>query len=378
MNILKKLFAPRVEYNPLIEVRVFKDAILHNLNQFQKTYPKIKFAPVLKSNAYGHGLIQVANILDSQNLPFFMVDSFFEALQLKREGIRTKILILGYNRLEQIANNKLKNVSFGVIDFEQLKQITHNLNKPQTFHLKIDTGMHRQGILLEQVTDAIKLIKQNKNFVLEGICTHFAEADGESKEFTEKQIVAWNAVSKNFRSEFSSIAYIHASNTAGSFYTPSLDVNIGRVGIGLFGINQSPFGKLNLKPSLEMISIISSIKHIQAGEKVGYGITFTASQNMVVATVPVGYNEGVDRRLSNTGSFKINAIDCPIVGRVSMNMCSVDVTEISSQLKLEQEVVVISKNPTDQNSVENIAKVCQTIPYEILVHIHAFLKRTVI
>lgn len=398
-NIFRKIFAPRTEYKPLIQVRVFKNAILQNLIQYQVKYPKIQFAPVLKSNAYGHGLVQVAKILEEHNLsptlplkgeggnriPFIIVDSFFEALQLRSENIKTKILILGYNRLSETVGGKLKNVSYGVIDFEQLKQIIGALKKPQTFHLKIDTGMHRQGILVEQINEAIELIKKNKNFILEGVCSHFATADEEDKNFVNQQIKVWNSVAAKFKKEFFEIKYFHVSNSAGTFYSSKLDVNVGRLGIGLYGINQSPFEKLNLKPALEMVSVISSVKKIKTGEKVGYGITFTAKNNIVVATVPVGYNEGVDRRLSNVGCFKINDVECPIVGRVSMNMSSIDVTDFSKlqtvnskQSLLEQEVQIISPNLTDKNSVENIAKFAGCIPYEILVHIPSYLKRIII
>jgi alanine racemase len=447
-NILKKIFAPRTNYQPLIEIRIFQDAILHNLKEYQNKYPNLRFAPVLKSNAYGHGLINIGKILDNQNLPFFMVDSFFEALQLRRENIKTKILILGYNRLNETIGGKLKNVSFGVIDFEQLKQIIAALKKPQTFHLKIDTGMHRQGILVEQVDEAIKLIKSNSNFILEGVCSHFATADDGDQSFVKQQIEIWNKITGKFKNEFpssrrhseaergkaaaaeesqsakeilhasdalgaqddaTSIKYFHVSNTAGTFYTSGLDVNVGRLGIGLYGINQSPFEKLNLQPALEMVSIISSIKKIKSGEKVGYGITFTAPKDMVVATVPVGYNEGVDRRLSNIGFFKVADVDCPLVGRVSMNMSSIDVTGVipealsaseklsgiqsqakvldpqadrmhlagMTQIKLEQEVQIISPNSTDKNSVENIAKLCNCLPYEVLVKIPSYLKRVI-
>ncbi len=402
-----------MEYKPLIEVRIFKSALLNNLREYKKQYPKLEFVPVLKSNAYGHGLVEVAKILDDQGLSFFMVDSFFEALVLRRAGIKTKILILGYNRAEQILGDKLKNVSFGIIDFSQLQNIISHLKAPQTFQLKVDTGMHRQGVLIEQVEQVIKLIKSNPNFILEGVCSHFADADGESKEFTQKQISEWNKVVKIFKKEFpavgrhseavaftteesqikkeilhpsdalrvqddaTSIKYFHTSNTAGAFYTSQADVNVGRLGIGLYGINTSPFSKLNLQPVLEMVSIISSIKKIEAGEKVGYGITFESISPMTVATVPVGYTEGMDRRLSSKGFYKIGNSFCPVIGRMSMNMSSIDVTAIK-ELNLEQEVVVISSNKLDKNSVENIAKICECIPYEVLVKIPSSLKRIVI
>lgn len=376
-DFLQKLFRPRVSYQPLIEVRIFRDAILHNLNTFKENYPKFKFAPVLKSNAYGHGLVEVAEILDKQNCPFFMVDSFYEALVLRRAFIKTKILILGFVRTKEILENKLRNVSYGIIDLQILKDLSASANRQINVHLKIDTGMHRQGVLIEQIDEAIKLIRANKNIILEGVCSHLADSDGKEAQFTEGQIKIWNGIVARFKKEFPDVKYFHLSNTAGAEYQNQIDANVSRLGIGLYGFNSSPVQKLNLKPSLEMVSIVTSIKKIPAGEKVGYNVTFTAEHNMVVATVPVGYNEGVDRRFSNKGFFKIKNIFCPIVGRVSMNMCSADVTNVKG-LQLQNEVQIISNNPNDKNSVENIAKISGQILHEVLVKIPAQLKRVVV
>jgi alanine racemase len=380
-SLLQKIFKPRVKYEPLIEIRIFQSAILHNLKTFQDTYKKFEFAPVLKSNAYGHGLVEVAKILDSQNLPFYIVDSFYEALVLRRAFIKTKILVLGFVRMQEILENKLKNVSYGIIDLEILKNLSAKASRSINIHLKVDTGMHRQGVLLEEVDEAINLIKKNQRLILEGICSHLADADGESAEFTNQQIIKWNSLVAKFKKEFPEVKYFHLSNTAGVNYGQQIDANVSRLGIGLYGYNLSPTlpsgGEGELQPALEMRSVITSIKTIPAGEKVGYNITYTTSASTKVATVPVGYTEGLDRRLSNCGFVKVKSVDCPIVGRVSMNMCSVDVTGVSG-IKLEDEVVIISNNPSDKNSVQNITKLIGQIPYEVLVKIPQYLKRIVI
>lgn len=390
MNILQKIFKPRVRYKSLIEVKISRAAILNNLEFFKKTYPKFQFAPVLKSNAYGHGLVEVAGILDDQSLPFFMVDSFFEALTLRQVFIKTKILILGFVRPEEILKNQLKNISYGIIDLEILKNLAVNANNQINIHLKIDTGMHRQGILIEQIDEAINLIKANKNLILEGVCSHLADADGETDDYTRDQILKWNSVAARFKKEFSYIKYFHLSNTAGVNYYNQIDANVSRLGIGLYGFKVSsrpipissgesrdPEFREELQPALEMRSIVTSIKTIPAGEKVGYNITYIARRETKVATVPVGYNEGLDRRLSNKGFIKIKGKDCPIVGRISMNMSSVDVTEIRD-IKLEDEVIIISSKKTDKNSVANIAKESGQIPYEVLVNIPQHLKRIIV
>jgi len=204
-----------------------------------------------------------------------------------------------------------------------------------------------------------------------------ADADGSDSSFTEKQVKAWNDGVKIFRQNFSDIKYFHTSATAGTHYADKIDANVCRLGIGLYGINSSPLTKIDLKPALEMASIISSIKNIPAGEKVGYSVTFQATKPMIVATVPVGYNEGVDRRLSGKGSYKIGGDFCPILGRVSMNISSIDVSGIKD-VRLEQEVIVISSKSDDKNSVENLARLCGCIPYEILVHIPQHLRRIIV
>jgi alanine racemase len=380
-KIFNKIASPRIDYQPLIEVRVFKDALLHNLKTFQQKYPSLRFAPVIKSNAYGHGMVEVAKILEGGRedctMPFFMVDSFYEALVLRRAGIKTKILVLGYCRQEQLLSANLKDVSFGIIDLRILKNLSANLKKPLNIHLKIDTGMHRQGILASEADEAIKVIRSNKNIILEGICSHFADADNIQKDFTQKQIEVWNKTVKIFRSAFPEIKFFHTSATSGAYYASNLDANVGRLGIGLYGINQSPHEPLDLHPALEMVSLMSSIRNIPAGEKVGYGKTFESSKPTIVATVPVGYNEGVDRRLSNRGCFKVRDTFCPIAGRVSMNITSIDVSDIPN-IKIEELVVVISSNKTDKNSVENLAKLCDCISYEILVHIPQHLRRVIV
>ena len=229
----------------------------------------------------------------------------------------------------------------------------------------------------EEIEETIKIIKHHKNLNLEGLCSHLADADGESEEFTKKQIIVWNKTVEKFQTEFGKIKYLHLANTAGNYFSGEAITNVSRLGIGLFGFNTSHNKDLDLKPVLEMVTKIATVRKVPAGEKVGYNITYETNKETILATIPVGYNEGVDRRLSNTGFVKIKNIFCPIVGRVSMNMCSVDVSEVKN-LKYGDEVVVISKNSEDKNSVENISKFCETIAYEILVHIPQSLRRVVL
>jgi alanine racemase len=376
LNFLRKIKKSFSDYRPSVEVLIFRENLLHNLNEYRQKYPGLSFAPVLKSNAYGHGLIQIAQILDKEKIAFLVVDSLFEAKALRSEGIKSQIVIMGYTSAENIKGSQISNAAFAITSLEQLREINRNLKNMKRFHLKIDTGMRRQGILPDEIEEAIGIIKQNKYINLEGVCSHLADADNENKDFTQAQIKQWEKAVQICKQNFAAIKFFHLSATAGLDYTNQFFSNVARLGIGLYGINSAPFVKMNLKPVLEMRSIISSVKNIVAGECVGYNATFRAAKELKIATLPVGYFEGVDRRLSNRGYVKIKNTDCPIVGKVSMNITSLDIT-LAPDVKLGDWAVIISRDPQDKNSAENLARLAETIPYEILIHVPAYLQRII-
>lgn len=369
----------KFHYTPLVEVRIFRDRILHNLSEFHATLPSdVRIAPVLKSNAYGHGLVQVAQCLSDVDIPFLVVDSYYEALVLRNERVKTPLVVIGYTTKENMIQNNLKNVSFTVISKEELEDISKYTSLPCHIHLKIDTGMHRQGIRLEDCCEAISMIQKNPNIILEGICTHLADADNEDAEYTQTQIHVWNIVVKTFRHAFPFIKFLHVAATCGSSFSQSIDANVVRLGMGLYGIAPcAVLKKLALQPALEMRSMVSSVKQIERGDMIGYNGTYTADASMCIATVPVGYFEGVDRRLSNKGFVKIRGKECRIIGRVSMNIITIDVSVLSG-IKIGEPVIIISPDSEDKNSVERIADMCDAIPYEILVHIPAQVRRTIV
>lgn len=369
-NFLFRLRNQGHQFEPLVRVTISKTALQHNLHAFQQKYPTLQFAPVLKANAYGHGLVQVGKIVDQENIPFIMVDSYLEAFILRREGIKKKVLLLGYNTPEQVLKKPLKDVSIGLTSLEQLKKFVGVVQKPQNFHLKLDTGMSRQGILESEISTAIQLIQSNPAFVLEGLATHFAEADGPSIDFTDAQILNWNKAVEVFSKNFTSLRFIHAGASAGAGHSSKFTANVNRLGIGLYGFNLSPREDLVLRPALSMTTVVSGVKKVAPGEKVGYGTTFEVKKPSILATLPVGYFEGVDRRLSNLGSVLVKGVACPIVGRVSMNITTIDMTAVPN-IRLDDPVTVISNNPSDPNSIAQWAELCQTIPYDLLVHIPA-------
>ncbi len=381
MRILfRKIRSLRFRYEPLIIIVIHRDRILHNLRQFQVVNPGVVIAPVLKSNAYGHGLVQVAKILDDQSLHFLCIDSYVEALILRNEGVRTPLLILGYTPLPNILRSTLKNMSFGITSLAELQRLSLARRRPVVIHLKIDTGMHRQGILLEELGEALHVIAQNKQIALEGVYSHLADADTPASAHTKTQIERWNAAVRVVREKHppgnSNVRFFHLSNTAGSHYSREIDANLMRLGIGLYGVNTSQNQDLDLKPVLEMKTRITSVRTVKPGESVGYHGTFKAKKEVTIATIPVGYAEGIDRRLSNCGTATVAGVSCPYVGRINMNMTSLDVSRVPHP-QIDDEVLVVSAERGAPNSVENMAKLCGTIPYELFIRLPAQIRRIV-
>lgn len=377
LSYLKKIKKSWDKNQPLIEVVIFRQRILDNLSQYQARFPALKFAPVLKSNAYGHGLNEVAKILDQQSLPFFVIDSLFEAKTLRRGGIKTPLLIVGYVLPANINRSRLNKTAFTIVSLDQLRQLAAGLRRPAAFHLKIDTGMRRQGILPEQIDLAVKLIRSNVNIRLAGICSHLADADNQDSSLTLKQITEWNQAVNRIKVAWPGLEYFHLAASAGTRYSDRIHANVARLGIGLYAPEPGETDGLNLSQALQMRSLISGIKNIEPGDSVGYGATFSAAKHMTLATVPAGYFEGIDRRLSGRGYFLVADQACPIVGRVSMNITTIDVSQLPG-IPINQSVIIIGSEPDNPNNLANMAKTCGTIVRELLVHIPPHLKRMVI
>jgi len=375
-NLFRKIRKNRFHYSPLIEVRIDSKRLISNLAVYKSEFPSYEIAPVLKSNAYGHGLVGVASILDAGDLPFFVIDSYFEALQLRNEGIKTPLLVIGYTPTETIEQCNLSNVSFTISDTVQYKKLCASLKNQRSFHLKIDTGMHRQGIHYNDLEELLVHASSIKNFYIEGVCTHLADADTHESHVTKRQINLWNACSATVKKILPYVRYFHVSATAGARLSRDIQANVIRLGIGLYGIDPTHTFSDRLEPVLEMRTLISSIRVVQPNEIIGYNGTYTTDNEMIVATIPVGYYEGLDRRLSNKGFCSVNGSLCPIVGCISMNMTTIDVTHISN-VSEGMAVTVFGTDSKAAHSIEHAAEICETIPYDLLVHIPQHLRRVI-
>ncbi|MDQ1299931.1 MAG: Alanine racemase [Patescibacteria group bacterium] len=363
-------------HEPLITVSISKENLLHNLRTYKEAYPEQMIAPVLKSNAYGHGLVVIAELLDKEDIAFFMVDSLYEAEVLRRAGIHSRIVVMGFVRPEAIVSSRLRNTDFAIVDIEQLRSVAKDAHAPVRLHLKFDTGMHRQGLLPNELTEATELIKQNPRLSVVGVGTHLADADNTDAMFTNRQLALWDSLLETVQDSFPSIECRHAAATKGVRTSSTHPMNVLRIGMGLYGCDTAPGDTLPLKPVLSMRSFVTSIRTVPEGDTVGYNATFRATRPSRIATVPAGYYEGIDRGLSNVGSLQVNGMACPIAGRVSMNMTSLDVTGV--EVKRGDVVTLISTNPVDSNSVLSMARLAGTTPYVILAHIPTHLYRTVV
>ena len=373
-GIFRRLRAQRYGYQRQVQVNVSRSALEYNLKVFQGICGNAAVAPVLKSNAYGHGLVHVARILDSAECPFFVVDGYHEALILRNEGIRTPLLVMGFTPSENILCSRLRSVAFMVGDLEQLKTLVTHRRSQCRLHLKVDTGLHRHGVAPSEFNEALRLVTSASGLELEGIYSHFADASGSNTAFTRTQLTRWNSLVEPHRDR---VRYLHIANTAGTTWTQEVVGNVARVGLGLYGYDTHPIRSLSLKPSLSVQSRLRSLRTVNPGERVGYGLTWQASEVTKLALVPTGYHACVDHRLSNKGAFRIEGAVCPIIGRVSMNTTMINIAQVPD-VKPGQVVEIIASDPEAVNSVSNIASICGTTPHVILSGVSPLLRRVIV
>lgn len=372
-DLLKRIF--KRQYKPLNVVEISKKRLISNYKYLSSINKNIKIAPVLKSNAYGHGIVEVGTILDKLNPVFFCVDSIYEAYQLFNAKIKTPILITGFVNSENLRIKKLP-FSYAIFDLEQFRGILKS--QPQAkVHLFIDTGMHREGLRVDELEMFVKQLNNAEKCRIEGVMSHLAFSEEPENIDTKKQIIQFKLAIKILKKYSIFPKFIHFGNSSGLLNSKKLGLsftNVARTGLALYGI--SSMKNNGLKPVLQLKNHVIQVKKIKKGEKVGYDFTYEAKKDGLIAVLPIGYNDGVERRLSDKGIVLIKNQPCPIIGRVSMNLCVVDVTGVKN-IKVGDEVIVFSNNE-DENNVVNSAKKADMIPYGILIHLERSTKRKIL
>lgn len=366
-------------YHTLNLIEVSGDNTLYNYRYLCSLSKNVKVAPVVKSNGYGHGIVNVAKILDSVNAPFFCVDSLFEAYQLQKINIKTPILVMGYTNPENFKIKKLP-FQFAVYDIESAK-ILNRYQPGCQIHIFVDTGMYREGIPIKDLPFFLDEIKKLPNISIAGLMSHLASSESRKDPLFNSQIKQFKKAKEICKKQKVTPRWFHIAAT-GSIVNPQTRPiiasvsNLARAGLALYGYSSSTFDK-NLKPALTLITRIAQIKEVKKGDKIGYEGTFTAKKDTLIGILPIGYYDGVDRRLSNKGILLIENKLCPILGRVGMNVNIIDLNNVPNP-KIGQEVVVYSANPEDKNSIANCAKICNTIPYDLLVNLAESTRRVIV
>lgn len=366
-------------------IEVNKSAIAHNFGVFKSLISKkTKLMAVVKSNAYGHGLIDFSREMEKLGADFLGVDSITEGLALRREGIKLPILVLGYTLPEMIVEAAEKDISLAISTFESLDYIKANQKNfvnPLKIHIKVDTGMHRQGFLADDLPKILGELKvESGKLKVEGLFTHFASAKNPSfKKDTEKQIVSFKKWILAFK-EAGMKPIVHACATGGAMIFPEAQYDMVRVGMGLYGlwpdreVKEFLQDKITLRPAITWKSIITEVKTFSAGERIGYDLTETFEGDTKVAVVPVGYWHGLPRALSSIGRFIVNKKECRILGRVSMDMVCINISNVK-EVKAGDEVTVIGNDSKFSSSMEGITKILGVSWYETTTRLNPLIKR---
>lgn len=375
-TLLRKLEKSYATHN---RIEVSKSAILHNLDLFENLSGK-SVIPVLKGNAYGHGTTLVARALKDCKLPYIAVDGYFEALRI-REVSKQPVLIMGAILSENYRQIKYDNFAFVVQDAVSIHALGKT-GKRINVHMEVNTGMNRYGAKPAETAELAKLIARYKNLTLEGVMSHLADSDGNDPATVDVAVEQFDACVEAVRAAGASPTLLHIAQSAGSLKAKSKYANAMRLGVGLYGSNPFPREHRlhkqlkDLRPALRLISTITKISELQKGDKVSYNYTFTAPKAMKIGVVPLGYCEGINRALSDAGVVKIGRKFTPIVGRVCMNhtMISLDGTAA----KVGDEVVVYSDDPSDKNSLDNVAHEHHLFNYNLLTALDQDIRRILV
>lgn len=366
---IKMIRRPAFKTLNLIEIDA--GALIHNLHLYKKFRPDISICPVLKSNAYGHGLTLIGKILDPLGLDFFIVDSLYEAFQLREKKIKSPVLVLG----DTIKENFYKVLPFHFSVFNERTLHIH-AKFGHYIHLEIDTGMNRLGVNIEELPYIIKIAK-NTDAKIVGIFTHFLSAEEENKYRLNQQEDIFREAIKMLRKAGFKPKWIHAANSAGGIQSDMQEVNMMRLGISLYGVNplQSQRERLkDLRLVAQVRSKVIEIRKIKKGESVGYGsASFIAKKEMEIAVIPFGYYEGLPRSLSNKGIVEIKGINCPIIGMICMNHAMIDVSE--RDISVGDLAFIYSNRKTSEASFEAQSIKAGTIPYELMVRLSESIRR---
>jgi alanine racemase len=332
----------------------------------------LKYMAVVKADAYGHGAVECAKRLEAEGVDWFGVALPEEGVELRQAGLRKLILCLGgfWDGQETVVlNYNLTPVIFQLEKARALNQAAETRGTTVAVHVKVDTGMGRVGVRHDQVSEFADALRSLDSLRVEGVMTHFASADDLSQtDFTNRQIERFNAAVATFREKGFSPAYLDLANSPGAVAHPASRGNLVRLGGVLYGLGGDvlPAGipKPRLRPVMSVRTRIAHLKKMPPGETIGYGRTFKTRSESLIATIPIGYQDGYSRTLSNVGRAIIRGTYAQVVGRISMDWTTLDVTDVSGA-DVGDEVILIGGQKGLEVSAEELAGLTSTISYEI-------------
>lgn len=378
MPILKS----KPKYLTWIELN--KKNLLHNIAQYKQIASGSEIWPVIKSNAYGHGWREILSVLNKdENVSGLAVVSLDEAVLIQK-NTKKPIMVLSYFKREKkalLSANK-HNISLPVYDYETidyLDDLGKKLKKDFLINIKIDTGTNRLGFRAEESDKAIDFIRSKKNLKVFSIFTHYAESESEDLDFSREQLNTFNSIAVKLLG-----ARVHSACSAAAISLRDAQQNLIRLGISLYGLWPSTITKergqsqgIELKPVLSWKTRIIQIKDIKVGESVGYNRTYRCLTNAKLAILPVGYNEGYSRLLSNQSEVLIKGKRYKVRGNICMNLTMVELPE-DTDIKVGEEVMLLGQDKEENISAEELAKLSQTINYEVVTKINSQLPRLLV
>jgi alanine racemase len=367
-------------------VEISSEAFEHNIRAYYAVTKPAALAVVIKSNGYGHGLLAMGKLCDSNDLIAVLCTvSVTEALALREARISKPILVLSIidAPIAQAIQHDIAMVVHDLAFARTLDQAAQRLNKKAKIHFKVDTGLSRLGIAPHLARQYIEEIHQMSGIIIEGIFTHLADSESEDQSFVHYQLQQFSALTEQLRTQGIVIPLQHTACSAAAAVAPLSRHTMVRIGIGSYGLWPSAENKFmttaacatfSLKPVLTWKTSIIQVKEIAAGSFVGYDRTHQVTRATRIATLPVGYWDGYDRRLSNKGKVMIHDQIANVVGRIAMNLMMVDVTDIDAQ---QGDTVTLLGNYPGLTA-DDIAQICGTINYEIVTRINPLLPRLVV
>ncbi|MCU0588617.1 MAG: alanine racemase [Syntrophobacteraceae bacterium] len=355
---------------PLSWVEIDLAALRHNWGEAARRLGERTFlVGVVKSDAYGHGMVPVSRELVACGARFLAVSKYWEARELRARGIHIPLIVLlGLERqdVEDALLRDVRPVIFRVDHARMVHDVALKMGRKAPVHVKVDTGMNRLGVVWDELPRFLDEIASLGGLEIEGVISHFAAADEADKAYCQDQVQCFESVLRAFGDRGIRPPYAHISNSAGLLDLPHAHFQLVRPGIMLYGSQPSSdlLQPAGLKPVMTFKSRVLQLKTVPPDRPIGYGRTYRTRGVSRVATVPVGYDDGYSRLLSNRGAVLVRGVRAPVVGRVSMNMITVDVTHIGD-VQPDDEVVLLGRQGDERITAEELAALCDTISYEI-------------